>query len=1081
MGLINLISGSDIESTRVSENILGELKKYNNFIFITATLNIKEIREVQFEGSFKSYSSNNDINTLSNLFTFSEFQKWISHKVYIEQDYISTADQKYILSRIIELDANISKETKKALLSMKHELFELYKFLLFYDKKLIPDDVLDEIENDFSVTEKEIFYLYNLFSSNLAKVVTGIREGSLDSQDIDKSILNLFKKTGEKASINLYLNKVKELIDNTLQQVEAVFLDGFLFFDDMQKYVITSAIKLGKRVNLVAKYSVSDQTNSFLFEDNYLKLSKELGHQVEFPVVDDSEFSDDTALDFVKMKYPNIDMRISSDVKAKINDGSINIVKPFPSRDKELQYIISKISELIKEECSGEKRKIRDFVNNDIAIVLAVEKEKYEDRLNTLFKDSGVFIYKGDECLPGSVFSEVNSVTIQKVCYNKKEFLNTDVQYKDGTNLTFDEKYKLFNLVYSGIGIRKTPRPIASYPIGQFIFQVYNIITKGMSIDGFKMILYSNWHYNINRSTIKWDQFISQFKNIQAYFEGLHSIDEWIKEAEKILSLKYEVENESLYKWHPFNHIDIEFIMFLTNILNELSIITKSIMDIEGSVEEHIEELKNKVLDADKILGIDQRDLNFEQKIIKKFNSAIEEIGSSSIVNGLDTNYFSQNLKGMLTDWENERLIDDSDHEIRISVVNLENMHKFKHSFFMMLESDKYPRKHKYEFPFTQEMLQIIDSEKYGINKHPAHIHGIGYHLKLEQYLFKNVLDFTKNRLYITYTEKEDKTTNKPSIYIEDIISMFDFDIKDVYIQNDIKPGNSFVFDTSRNKGITLPKKNTYSITELGMFMLCPRLYFHLNFNGQDTHIAYISHFQLRFYCEAVLYCLLFEKFKEYNEANQEVYSAHNDEYYFILKSLLEDVYPQVTKYFDFLVEYEKKDIKNKVLNKAVNFITSSAIEFSKLNEFRIVNCNYHSQPSGNYEYNFVFDNDVLITDYHSGTQRKYQNRKFIEFLVQRTGEEINTTNVRDIVNIIECLESNEPNVDRVNLVTSLIHQFNIQFRSNNLTAKKIAKNIEATDYAKSEMKKSGFCRYCMISEICKGSQHMSKEDRDEL
>lgn len=1078
--MINLISGSDIESKKVIESILNELKKYNNFIFITATLNIKEIREAQFEGFFKSYSPNNDIDTLSNLFTFTEFQKWISHKVYRGQEYISTADQKYILSRIIELDTNIGKETKRALLSMKHELFDLYKFLLFYDKKFIPDNVLNEIANDFSITEKEIFYLFNLFSKNLSNVVLGIREGNLDSLNIDKSIFNLFKTNESKTSIDLYLNKVKELIDNTLQQVEAVFMDGFLFFDDIQKYVITSAITLGKRVNLVAKYSISDQTNSFLFEDNYLKLSNELGHEVDYPVVDDSEFNDDTALDFVKMKYPNIDMRISGEVKAKIKDNSINIIKPFPNRDKELQFIVNKVSELIKEECSEEEREIRDFVNNDIAIVLAVEKEKYEDRLNTLFKDMGVFIYKGDHHLAGSMFSEVNPVTIQKVCYNKKEFLNTEVHYKDGAKLTFDEKYKLFNLIYSGIGINKTPRPISSYPIGQFIFQVYNIITKGMSIDGFKMILYSNWHYNINKSPIKWDQFISQFKNIQAYFEGLHSVDEWIKEAEKILLFKYEVENESLYKWHPFNHIDIEFLLFLTRILNELLIISKSIKDIEGSIQEHIEELKLKVLDADTILSIDQGDLNFEQKLIKKFNNAIDEIGNNSIVNGLDTNYFSENLKGMLTDWENERLIDDFGHEIRISVVNLENMHKFKYSFFMMLESDKYPRKHKYEFPFTQELLQIIDDEKYGINKHPAHIHGIDYHLKLEQYLFKNVLDFTKNRLYITYTEKEDKNTNKPSIYIEDITSMFDVDIKDVFLQTDIKSNNNFIFDTNQNKDIMLPKKNEYSFIELGMFMLCPRLYFHLNYKGQDAHIAYISRFQLRFYCEAVLYCLLFEKFKEYNEINEAVYSAHNDEYYFILKSLLEDIYSQVIRYFDFLMEYEKKDIKNKVLNKAVNFITENAIVFAKFNEFKVENCKFYP-PGGRYEYNFVFNNDILISDYPSGNPRNYQNRKYIDFLMQATGEEINTTNVRDLATIIECLDSNRPNIDRINLVTSLIHQLNIHFTSNNLTAIKIAKNIVATDFSKAEMKKSGFCNYCMINEICKGSQHMSKENTDEL
>lgn len=1081
MGLIHLIAGCDIEGARVTNHILTELNQHHSFLYISATSNIKGIRKEQFKNVFRSYSSQKkDSQPEPNLFTFLEFQKWISYQVFMGHDYISTPDQKYILAKLIELAPNLDPTTQKALQRMKHELYDLYKFLLFYDKDVIPPNILTQIENDFSITERIIFDLYNSFRKTLHDVVKGIREGNLEKQDIDPSILKLFK-SNIRMEIDLYLNKVKAQIDHTIRGAEAVFMDGFLFFDDLQKYVIASAIESGKRVNLVAKYSVSDRTNSFLFEDNYLQLSKELGHEISLPVVDEEEYTDDSALDFFKVKYPHFAPRVSVSEKDKLKDDSIIIVKPFPNRDKELQYIVNRICELVQEKALEDEARISEFLKNDVAIVLAIEKEKYEERLSALFKDVGVFIYKGDDALKNTEYVSVNADDLRKIWYRKKEFLAAKLRYQDGQILSFDEKFKLFHLAYRGIEIRKTPRPIASYPIGQFIIQLYNIITQGMTVDGFKMILYSNWHYNVNKSDSKWDRYISQFKNIQVFFEQLSAMDQWKIEAEKILARKYEIENDPLFKWHPWNHIDTEFILFLIHFLNELSIIIASLKDIEGSIEDHIEELKNNVLDAEKILKLEPNDLKFEQKIIQKFHKAIDEIGKSSIVDGLDSNYFAENLKGMLVDWEKEQESEDEQDDLKINVVSLENMHKYRISFFMMLEADKYPRKYMYEFPFTPEILQIMNDPQYGIEQRPAEIHGVDYHLSLEQYLFKNVLDFTKDKLVITMTEKEDKTTHKPSIYIEDITSMFDTNIEEVHQSNEIRSTNSFTFDGNRRKTVYLPKKSTYTIAELGMFKLCPRLYFHLHYKNQDAHVTYTNWLQLKFYCERVLYCLLFERFKEYNEATQSIYTAHNDQYYFVLKSLLNQYQDQVTSYFDFLNEYELKDIRNQVLHTAVEFIVSSAIEFSRLNEFRVINCNDHSDNKGNYERHFEFENDLLITDSTKSIKRRYQNKVSLDFLLRSTREKIDPAHTRDISSIINYLDGDDSSANRMGMVNKLIFWLNIYFTSNSNHARSIAKSIESTDFLQSKAQKSKFCMYCIVSDICKGNQQISKEENHEL
>lgn len=92
-----------------------------------------------------------------------------------------------------------------------------------------------------------------------------------------------------------------------------------------------------------------------------------------------------------------------------------------------------------------------------------------------------------------------------------------------------------------------------------------------------------------------------------------------------------------------------------------------------------------------------------------------------------------------------------------------------------------------------------MKNPKYGIERKPAQIHGLDYHLRLEQYLFKNVLDFTTDELIISYTEKEDNQINKPSIYIEDIASIFDCDIEELFTSVEITENKAYEIDNKNS------------------------------------------------------------------------------------------------------------------------------------------------------------------------------------------------------------------------------------------------------------------------------------------
>lgn len=190
-------------------------------------------------------------------------------------------------------------------------------------------------------------------------------------------------------------DRLKKEIDNRVSEIDKLFLDGFLFFDDMQKYLLKSAVEQGKEVFIVAKYSISDRTNSFLLEDNYLRLGQELGQEIEIPYYEeDFDFNTERAIDYLQVKYPEIEMRISSDIKNKILDGTIKILRPFSSRDEELYNVAHQIGEGIRKSNFSSTEEIIEAINKDYAIVVAVDKEKYEERFSQIFEEVGVFILK---------------------------------------------------------------------------------------------------------------------------------------------------------------------------------------------------------------------------------------------------------------------------------------------------------------------------------------------------------------------------------------------------------------------------------------------------------------------------------------------------------------------------------------------------------------------------------------------------------------------------------------------------------------------------------------------------------------
>ena len=137
-----------------------------------------------------------------------------------------------------------------------------------------------------------------------------------------------------------------------------------------------------------------------------------------------------------------------------------------------------------------------------------------------------------------------------------------------------------------------------------------------------------------------------------------------------------------------------------------------------------------------------------------------------------------------------------------------------------MAEAEKYPRHYHEKFPFSRDIITILSEPEYGIGIRTGEVRGLDYHLKLERYLFKNVLDFTTESLTVTSSAKEGNLHNDESIYVKDIISAFGEEVRQCNKSTESSAESGFNFTT---KPVKLAAQKRYRLTDLAIFKLCPK------------------------------------------------------------------------------------------------------------------------------------------------------------------------------------------------------------------------------------------------------------------
>ncbi|MFW6016089.1 MAG: hypothetical protein ACOCRK_06595, partial [bacterium] len=169
--------------------------------------------------------------------------------------------------------------------------------------------------------------------------------------------------------------------------------------------------------------------------------------------------------------------------------------------------------------------------------------------------------------------------------------------------------------------------------------------------------------------------------------------------------------------------------------------------------------------------------------------------------------------------------------------------------------------------------------------------------------------------------------------------------------------------------------------------------------------------------------------------------------------------------YFNFLNHFEKKDIKYNILDK-----------FAKFMEY-LVSVKYIKSPI----YTFKSKRDQVLydkeTDIYIRSKVEFDiissngsfssgNHYYLDFLVLKTGEDEDP--IFEAIKELKYMDiflSHSPDTRYYNKKKEL--------------AINIAQEIKQTDFSKIIANNSKFCKFCLISDLCK-EDHLYKEEEDE-
>ena len=284
---------------------------------------------------------------------------------------------------------------------------------------------------------------------------------------------------------------------------------------------------------------------------------------------------------------------------------------------------------------------------------------------------------------------------------------------------------------------------------------------------------------------------------------------------------------------------------------------------------------------------------------------------------------------------------------------------------------------------------------------------------------------------------------------------------------NSFKANGEAEESTSQEASMYLPRKDNYTVTELATFKLCPRMYYHVQI---EENSCFSSRLQLHFYAEAVLYCDLLRRFMDYNLNNKMVYSDDDCNYIAIVEELHKACVEENKQFFGFLSNYELSDISKHAVGKLLSSIENSK-QYIDGHTFTLIP--YSNATYAGDGYTITVEHDNRFVDYEKKSWRMSQSTSYVEFLVMKTSD--HKSELVHYKDMVEALDNNDSNEDRINLTSRILAKINIQFDSKRFAAdgvRRVASLVDEVvqyDFAKAAAMPSSYCTYCRYNTVCLG------------
>ncbi len=809
----------------------------------------------------------------------------------------------------------------------------------------------------------------------------------------------------------------EELIEEAIKTIniykEIVFV-GFVFFNDLQEAFIRklnceSIIFVNKRDRLIV-----DQLLAPLINKMGYQYSIEDIHNPE-----DNIFSEIERCIFTGRK---LDYDLNK---------QITIYKPFASREEEFIFIAKDLSDKIKN-AFVKKEQIQDVLNK-FSIVITKNKNELVKILNDAFGQYGVFIP-----VQGGL------TNIKDVYYSKDEFLNDEIC--DGERkLSYEEKVNLFENC-KRIKASGTVKQYKDFPIWRFIFEVYKVVLSDLSTSSLKTLMSIHCYFNKVANNVV----MQGYERLQSCFENINSIKDWKITINKMIDLKLEIMDEKNFEKHPLYVVQSSSLIFIKDYINFIEMLTNSLKK-DGNLKEHIKILMTTfhIKDAD-LNSIEERE-------------ALASI--SALLSGLESNenikieykYFAEHIQELLEQYLSYEEKDNKNFVI--PVVNMENYTKFEYVYFPMFEDNKYPRILNLSFPYTQNIINILDDLKIGIQKN----YDLDYHIKMSRHIFKNVFGFAKEHLYFTYIDKENGNNLGVSTYYDDINKLSNVGVTFSSATN-IQKLNRGRANQRKIIFKDLNLKKIYLNQLLLKYICSKQLHYIVKENNK---ISYKDRFLLSFYAKALVFNRFFR-----NLINHEAgISLKSKEFEIEKDEIFQKSFDQIIKYFFFLQKNEKKDIKFTSRKQVDDFIIQHFLTGKFSTTYAKFSLGEQNCVTGSFD---VITRNNLKIEYKNGKVIEFDISKNLDFLISSSGGR--KYDFQHFAELVHQLDFHYRTDDRMAMVNYMSFKINAQlnnakYREDGIN--RIKSLIKSTDmyYGNMMYTPSSYCTYCSLKSICKGDK----------